>query len=289
VGEYQTIEVTPVTGVIGAQIEGVDLREPLTEQQRDDIHTALMRHYVVFFRDQDLTDDQQLAFADNFGEPARESLDPDEKRVRRTFTLEDTPDSPPKADRWHTDVAFVDTPPDIAFLNMRATPVAGGDTMWVSLYAAYEHLSPTMREAIEGLEVEMGLGATRDAILELYGPEYLAKVEASFVAPVHPLVRIHPVTGRPALFLAGPFSRQIVGMHPDESEVLLTFLKSRLDDPNIQIRWKWKQYDLAMWDERCTNHRALSDHYPAFRQIRRCMVGGGVPVGPKAATAAAPA
>ena len=98
----------------------------------------------------------------------------------------------------------------------------------------------------------------------------------------HPLVRIHPVTGRPAVFLGGAFMRGIAGMHVEESDALLGFLQSRLHDPNLQVRWRWRQHDVAMWDERCTNHRGLSDHFPQHRLVRRVVVGEGVPVGPRA-------
>ena len=94
---------------------------------------------------------------------------------------------------------------------------------------------------------------------------------------------MHPETGRPALYLCGAFMRGIVGMHPDESKALLDFLQSRLNDPNVQVRWRWRQHDLAIWDERCTNHRAMSDHYPNYRMVRRCLAGEGAPQGVGAA------
>ncbi|HZP29293.1 MAG TPA: TauD/TfdA family dioxygenase, partial [Acidimicrobiia bacterium] len=197
--DYRTIEVTPVTPAIGAQVDGLDLREPLSAEQRDEVQDALMRHLVLFFREQDLTEDQQLAFASNFGPPVSASInkarDPD---ALLFVTLEDSADSPPQSDRWHTDVAFVAEPPDIAVLNMRDTPPVGGDTMWLSLYAAYEALSPTMQEMIADLRLELDLGTTKDAILHMYGPEYLEEVLRQFENVRHPLVRVHPVTGRRA-------------------------------------------------------------------------------------------
>jgi len=116
----------------------------------------------------------------------------------------------------------------------------------------------------------------------MYGPDYLAEVLKQFENVQHPLVRVHPVTGRPALYMCGSYMRGIVGMHPDESAALLSLLQSRLHDPNIQCRWRWQQHDVAMWDERCTNHRGLSDHYPSHRLIRRCLVGEGAPAGLRA-------
>lgn len=274
------MEFEPVTGRMGTVVHGLDLREPLTDEQASALRTALAEHLVLFLRDQDLTEDQQLAFASTFGPPVaanaiRAPGEPDMMFV----TLEDTPDSPPKADRWHTDVPFVAEPPDVAVLYMLDAPTAGGDTMWVDLHAAYESLSEPMRQALVHLELDLGLGASAATIAELYGQDYYDQVMQRFAEVRHPLVRVHPVTGRPALYLCGSFMNGIAGMHPDESELLLRFLQSKLDDPNAQCRWHWRTGDLAVWDERCTNHRALSDHHPAHRLVRRCLAGQGVPVG----------
>jgi taurine dioxygenase len=275
-----TIEVLPLTAAIGAEIRGVDARAPLSDALRDAVHAALMDHLVLFFRDQDVTEEQQLAFAANFGPPVSASITRDRDAEPRLFvTLEDTADSPPKADRWHTDVPFVPQPPDIAVLSMRESPAVGGDTLWASLYAVYDSLSPVFQAALADLELDLDLGEVRSTIAELYGEEYLRELEAEFEMPRHPLVRVHPVTGRAALYLCGDNMAGIVGMQRAESDALLGFLLSRLENPNVFCRWHWETHDLAMWDERCTNHRAVSDHYPSYRKIRRCLVGAGDPVG----------
>ena len=273
------MDVLPLTAAIGAEITGVDLHRPLSDRERTAVHDALMRHLVVFFRGQDLSEDEQLAFAANFGPPVSASVDRSPSADPLMFvSLEDTAESPPKADRWHTDVPFVATPPDIAVLNMRDTPDVGGDTLWASLYAVYEGLSTPMQDLLAGLELDLDLGASRATILELYGEDYFRRVVEPFTGARHPLVRIHPVTGRPALYLCGSFMRGIAGMTDAESRSVLGFLQSRLDDPNLQCRWRWAQYDVAVWDERCTNHRAVSDHYPNHRLSRRCLAGEGVPI-----------
>jgi taurine dioxygenase len=289
---YRTIEVEPLTGVIGAQVHGVELREPITDEQRDEIRAAMLRHLVLFFREQDIDEDQQLAFASRFGPPVPATVLKDREGQPLFTNLEDTPESPPKADRWHTDVPFVPQPPDIAFLSMRITPPVGGDTLWSSLYAAYDALSPVLQELLVGLDLDLDLGASAETIRELYGQQYYDEVVVPFTTVQHPLVRLHPETQRRALYLCGSFMRGIVGMHADESAALLQLLQSKLDDPNVQVRWKWKQHDLVMWDERCTNHRAMSDHWPAHphRLIRRCLAGEGTPLrsGPKLVTTGAP-
>jgi taurine dioxygenase len=277
---YTTIEVAPVTPTIGARVDGLDLREPLDGRQRDDLHDALTRHLVLFFRGQDLTDAQHIAFASTFGEPnvypttrARGLDEPLE-------WIEDGPDSPPKTDLWHTDAAFLAAPPDVAVLNMRETPPVGGDTMWCSLYAAHDALSPVMQEFIADLEQDLHPGSNFEATTTMmFSAEIYRRVADEFRGARHPIVRIHPVTGRPALYLCGAFVRGIAGLEPHESDALYGFLRTRLHDPNLQCRWRWQAYDVAVWDERCTNHRALSDHYPNRRVVRRCTVGAGVPVG----------
>ena len=278
--DYDTITVQPLTSAIGATVDGVDATKPLPPRQATEIRKALLDHLVIFLRGQDLTEAQQLSFAANFAPLNPGSIDPRPNPNPSYFVnLEDTPQSPPKADRWHTDVPFVAQPPDIAFLNMRVTPRVGGDTLWLSLYAAHDALSPVMRDLLTPLRLDIGLGASAATIKELYGDDYYNAVVVPFTSVHHPLVRVHPETGRRALFLCGSFMNRIVGLSNDESDTLLRFLQLRLDDPNIQVRWKWQPYDLAIWDERCTNHRAMSDHYPAHRLIRRCLAGAGTPTG----------
>ena len=275
-----TVEVRPLTAAIGAVVSGIDLRRPLSDLQREDLHAALHRHLVLFFHDQPLTDDEHIAFASNFGVPNVFPTTKARGLDQPLEWIEDSPDSPPKTDLWHTDVAFLTAPPDVAVLNMQLTPPAGGDTMWASLYAVHDGLSAPMQQLVADLELDLHPGPNFAATTRsLYGDDVYERVAAEFAGAVHPLVRIHPVTGRPALYLCGAYIRGIVGMHPDESEALLTLLRSRLDDPNVQCRWQWQPGDVAVWDERCTNHRALSDHYPALRRVRRCTVGAGVPAG----------
>jgi len=278
--DYHEIEVEPLTPTIGAEVRGVDLHRSLGEVAQAEIREALLRHLVLFVRDQDVSEAEQLAFASTFGPPVPASAISESGGDELLFvTLEDTADDPPRSDRWHTDVPFVEQPPDVAVLSMQLSPPVGGDTMWANLYAAYDALSPTMQEVVAGLDLDLDLGTSAEAIRSMYGEDYYAQVMARFRVARHPLVRVHPVTGRRALYLCGSFMRGIAGMHPAESDLLLGYLRSGLDDPNIGCRWRWKQGDVAVWDERCTNHRGLSDHYPGHRIVRRCLAGSGVPIG----------
>ena len=273
-----TMEVVPLTAAIGARLEIVDVRSA-DDTQIEAIKEAVYEHLVVFIRDQDLSEEDQLAFASRFGKvstfPVAALLGATAPTVGN---IEDTADSPPDADDWHTDVTWVAEPPSMAFLNARIIPTVGGDTMWTSLYAAYDLLSPPMQRMCEGLSAYHWFGERFAEAVGRRSSEIIDRLREAHPYPgvVHPLVRTHPVTGRKALFLSG-FMHSIVGMHPDESEVLLAHLQSLLQVPTLQCRWAWRPNDLAIWDERATNHRALSDHYPAHRLMRRCTIDGERP------------
>ena len=272
-----SITVTPISQRIGARIDGVDLTN-LDDAAFARIDEALIRFQVVFIRGQELTAESQAAFAGRWGPlsvfPLAKMMGVD----RTMSVIEDTAESKPAADGWHTDVTWIAEPPRIAVLYGDIIPPSGGDTMWSSLYAAYDQLSPEMATICEGLSVRHHRGAEFDRITEEnLGPQMVADLEANYPAVEHPLVRTHPVTGRKALFVAGGFMDQIVGMHRVESDLLLGYLRGLIDDPNNQVRWQWQHGDVAIWDEASTNHRALSDHYPQHRRMRRCTVDGDRP------------
>jgi len=270
-----TLTVTPVTGTIGAVVDGVDLTAPLDAATLHEVRDALHEHSVIFFRGQDLTEDEQIAFASNFGTVGPYALTKMLGGDSLTSIIEDTADSPPDADGWHTDVSWVAEPPAYAFLNARLVPPTGGDTMWSSLFAAYDALSPVMQHLCDQLTVRHHAGQDfHERIERTIGREIADRVAREFPPVEHPLVRTHPVTGRRALFVSGRFMDQIVGMHRDESDALLDYLNRHIENPNFCVRWRWHEHDVAVWDEASTNHRALSDHFPQHRIMRRCTVDG---------------
>ena len=273
------ITVERTGGALGAVVEGVDLREPLDDVTFTEIADALWEHQVLFFRDQPLTDEQQRAFATRFGPldvfPVAKlmGLDTD------MSVIEDTAESPPDADGWHTDISWTETPPRIAVLNALVIPPHGGDTLWASLFAAFDALSPPLQELCCRLHVRHHSGPEfAAAITRAAGPEIAAQVAEAYPPVEHPLVRAHPVTGRPALWLSGLFMDQVVELTRPESDALLAYLTTLVEDPNAQVRWRWRAGDLAVWDEASTNHRALSDHFPQHRAMRRCTVVGEKPL-----------
>lgn len=273
------IEVIPLTTRIGAEIRGLDVSS-MTNEQFDVVHQALMDHMVIFIRDQVLSDEEHIAFAERFG-PA--NIYPP-NRARGVHVplewIEDTADSPPKADLWHTDVAFLPEPPDVAVLSMQDTPATGGDTLWASLYAAHDALSPVMQHLLEPLFFDVHPGDDmRRKITMQFGEGVFDKVEAEFQGWQQPIVRVHPVTGRRALYLCGAYIKGIVGMSDEESAPIIALLRHTVEDPNTQVRWHWRTNDLVVWDERCTNHRATGDHFPQHRLVRRCTIGASPAIG----------
>jgi taurine dioxygenase len=273
------LRIARLTAAIGAQVDGVDLRRPLDAFAFASIEAALVEHQVLFFRGQDLDEGQQRAFAERFGALGVYPVARLAGREEEMTYIEDSAQSPPAADEWHTDISWVERPPRIAVLNARVIPEFGGDTMWASLFAAYQALSPQMRAFCETLQVRHHPGPDfTDKIRRSpnFGPAFADRLAEAFPPAVHPLVRTHPVSGRQALFVSG-FMDEVEGLSRRESDLLLGYLKSLLDDPNLQVRWRWRPHDLVIWDEASTNHRALSDHFPQHRKMRRCTVDGDRP------------
>jgi taurine dioxygenase len=274
----RVLSVAPVTGAIGAVVDGVDLHDPLDDETAQALRDAINEHSVLFFHGQDLSEDEQLAFASTFGPVGQYPLAKMLGGTAMSSIIEDTADSPPDADGWHTDVTWVSEPPAYAVLNAKVIPDHGGDTMWASLFAAYDALSPVMQDLCCQLTVRHHSGDDfHERVSRNMGEEMAERIMAAFPPVEHPLVRTHPLSGRRALFLSGRFMDQIVGMHREESDALLAYLQTVVENPNFCVRWHWTEGDVAVWDEASTNHRALSDHYPAHRVMRRCTVDGTRP------------
>lgn len=278
----QRIKLRRVSGSLGAEVIGADLRS-LDDGTFDEIHQALLEHEVIFFRDSGLDDDTQMALAHRFGPPSVFPLLKVMGATGPTFqVIEDGPESPNAADDWHTDVTWTPDPPKVALLRAGIVPEAGGDTMWGSMTAAYEALSPTMQEVLAGLEVvhdnESFIAAAAPKMGET--PEtkkILDELRETYPPVTHPLIRTHPETGRRAILWGGDFMKYIVGLTRDESDMILDFLRRHIDQSRFHCRWSWSSGDLAIWDERSTVHQAVNDHFPQRRSVHRCVVDGDRP------------
>jgi taurine dioxygenase len=268
------IEVKPLTGHIGAELHGIDLRQPLDDGALERIHAALLEHLVIFFRDQSITPDQHVAFGERFGElhihPAAPCVNgrPELMKIHADAT------SPfAEGTRWHSDVSSEEEPPMASILHLTTVPEVGGDTLFSSMYAAYNALSDTMKQLLDPLEALHTSDVHRGRYEQVGGG--LRRDE--FPEAVHPVIRTHPETGRKLIYVNEPFTRQIVGMTQAESDALLRFLYTHCADPQFQCRFRWERNSIAMWDNRCTQHLATWDYFPATRSGIRVTVKGDRP------------
>jgi len=277
----EQITVRRVTPTIGAEITGIDLTDTSPENITQ-INDLLLEHGVLFFHDSMLETEQHLDLARSFGElsiyPLEKIMLKPEDEPQYLTDIIDHEDDPIKQGNWHTDVTWIDEPPKLGFLQAVDVPASGGDTLWADLYKAYDALSPVMQNFLEGITVNHRMS---ENLLHRIGraacQEFVQKLLETFPTVQHPMVRTHPETGRKALFIGGEFMLSIEGMHDDESQWLIKWLKHHITNPNFHVRWSWTNGDFVIWDERCTNHKALNDHQPSYRHIRRCTVDGDKP------------
>jgi alpha-ketoglutarate-dependent taurine dioxygenase len=275
-----TLDVRPVTPVIGAEIHGLNLSLPLEPGTVAAIRAALGRHLVLFFPGQDLSPEQHAHFGRQFGElteahPILPALDPDHPQVLPIDSRHN------KSAFWHTDVTFMSTPPMGSILYAVEMPESGGDTLWVSLQAAYEGLAAPLQELCDGLTAIH------------WDPFFAADIEAAGgcqwdgkrierLRPVlHPVVRVHPETGRKGLFVNENFTSSILGFSRIQSELFLQMLYRHCTEvPEFALRHRWEAGDVAFWDNRATLHYATDDYADVLRIVHRVTLRGDRPYGP---------
>jgi taurine dioxygenase len=288
------IVVEPVTPVIGAEISGVDLSQPLDAETFAEIREAIRRWRVIFFRDQDITNDQLKAFGRNFGpltpaHPIAEGLDDhpeiweravDEYRVRRSENdnLKPGRRAPRDYKGWHIDITFVANPNAYSLLYGVQIPEYGGDTLFSSLVATYEGLSPKIKALVDDLQA-VHQTSSYDSGSERT-PRKDGRAAGPFVS-LHPLVRIHPETGEKLLFLNLGTTTHIVGLKERESQALLDLLEFELTRPEYQVRLRWRPKTLVVWDNQAVSHAGPIDyaHFDLPRVVRRITVAGELPLG----------
>ena len=270
---YQTIEVTKLTPQIGAEIGGVDLSRPLGNQQFQEVHDALTENLVIFFRDQRLTHDELKNFGRLFGNLAIHPASPHSPEGHpEILTIHaDEKSKHVAGEEWHSDVSCDDTPPMGSILYLTEIPPVGGDTLFASMYAAYDKLSPPIQRLVEGLTaIHDGEPVYRGRFGYDGGGKGFPKAE-------HPIVRTHPVTGRKALFVNRNFTTGIKGLSRLESDALLEMLYRHCETPEFQCRFRWQPGSVAFWDNRCAQHHAMWDYFPQRRHGYRVTVKGDRP------------
>ncbi|SDA66176.1 taurine dioxygenase [Pseudomonas sp. NFACC15-1] len=272
--------ITPLSTALGAQIEGIDIRQPLSQADRDTLEQALLEHQVLFFRDQPIEPPQQARFAAYFGDLHIHPIYPNVPEQPEVLVLDTAVTDVRDNAVWHTDVTFLPTPALGAVLSAKLLPAVGGDTLWASGIAAYEALSTPLKRLLEGLTATHDF--TRSFPLERFGntAEDLARwEEARRKNPPlsHPVIRTHPVSGRRSLFVNEGFTTRINELSESESEAILKLLFAHATRPEFTLRWRWQVNDVAFWDNRVTQHFAVDDYRPARRVMHRATVLGDVP------------
>lgn len=268
----------PLTPAIGAVVDGIDLTRPLADRELVDLRAAVHRHRVVFVRGQHLTLEAHRRLGEQLGPLGVSPLHRLLGTARTVSTIEDDADRPPAWFDWHTDLSWTAAPPSLGILSAVEIPAVGGDTIWASLPAVLAALPSDTRELCCRLRAEHAADETLLRSVERHhGPEVVIRLRRANPPVTHPLVRTHPATGEALLFLSPLYLRRLVGIDPRHADGLRRELDRLLDDPHVQVRWRWAAGDVAIWDEAATCHRALTDHFPHRRTMRRCVVAGERP------------
>jgi taurine dioxygenase len=275
-----TLSIEPISPALGAIVSGVRLADPLEDAAQRQIEQALLDHHVLFFRDQRLTPTQQANFAARFGDLHIHPIYPSSPEQREVIVLDTAVTDVRDNAIWHTDVTFLETPALGAVLAAKQLPPFGGDTLWASGIAAFEALSKPLQQLLDGLT------ATHD-ISKSFPQERFGATDADLARleearkknppRSHPVIRTHPVTGRKALFVSDGFTTRINELEPAESRAILDLLFAHFARPEFTVRWRWKENDVAFWDNRVTQHYAVDDYRPQRRVMHRATILGDKP------------
>jgi taurine dioxygenase len=270
-----TISITPLTPAIGAEITGIDLSRPISESTFRDLHDALLAHQVIFFRDQDISVVAQKRLGAMFGKLVAHPNDPGLEGHPEVMIIHADESSKRVAgESWHSDVSCDAEPPLGSILRIHTLPDTGGDTLFASMYAAFEALSEPMRAFLGTLK------AVHD------GAPYYRSVNArigredggrSYPKAEHPVIRTHPGSGRKAIFVNEMFTTKVIGLSKAEGDAILHFLFDHVRRPEFQCRFRWAKNSIAFWDNRCVQHMAIWDYWPQARSGYRVTIQGDRP------------
>ena len=272
------MDIRPIAGALGAEILGPDLRQPLDADTVARVRRALLDHLVIFFRDQDLTPDQFLRFAGYFGEPIEYPFVnplPGYPKIIPVIKLEH--ERVNFGGIWHSDTTYLAEPPMGSLLLAREVPPRGGDTMFASMYRAYETLSDGMRRLLAGLTAvnsssKADTTRTREDRMRSDG-----KTDVQEFVAEHPVVRRHPETGRPSLYVNVAHTVRFAGMTEAESAPLLAFLFEHQSRPEFTCRFAWRPGSIAFWDNRAAQHNPINDYHGHRRVMHRITLAGDRP------------
>jgi len=267
----------PLTACIGAEISGIDLREDLPDRTIRALESALHEHLVLFFRKQAITLEQQIAFTRRFGELLVHPFGPAHPEHPEIIVLDQRAPKGEGADEWHADTTYIPEPPLGSVLRAVELPPVGGDTCFASMIAAYEALSPPIKQLVDGLHAYHDITGNLVRAAQA-GKSSLSLQEALVQWPpvLHPVVRTHPRSGRKALYVYSVAVKRIEGLSEPESDALLRFLCEHINSPRFQVRFHWEPDSIAFWDNRSVQHLAIPD-YQERRIMYRATLKGDVP------------
>jgi taurine dioxygenase len=268
------ITITLLTPCIGAEISGVDLAAPDIADAIPAIRAALLAHKVIFFRDQHITAAQHIAFARHFGDLEIHPATPKDQAEREILRITHGPDSRGRENAWHSDVTWREAPSLGSILRAIEVPAVGGDTLFADMHAAFTRLSPALQK------IATQLTAVHDIARVFAGRlgQSIDELHAKYPPQRHPVVRTHPETGQPCLFVNTAFTSHVEGLAADESDRLLAHLYTQAANPEIQCRFRWQAGSIAFWDNRASQHFACSDYFPARRVMERVTIAGCTPL-----------
>jgi len=267
------LTIKPMTPAIGAEILDIDLGASDIETRVPEIRAALLKHGVIFFRDQDLTQDQHIAFARHFGELEIHPATPKDQPNPEVLRIAHGPKSRGQENNWHSDVTWREKPSLGSILLAREVPECGGDTCFANMHLAYERLSEQMQRMCERLTAVHDISRVFARRLKK-SPEEL---HDKYPPMRHPVIRTHPETGERVVYVNNGFTSHIEGLSKEESEWLLDHLYKTAWDVEIQCRFRWEPGSIAFWDNRVCQHLAVSDYFPARRVMERVTIAGDKP------------
>lgn len=273
VNDYNRIKVLPLTGSIGAEVLGIDLRD-FDDEIIAEVHDAWMAHKVLFFREQELTKAQHIDYGKAFGQLEVHPFSPQDSDYPEILVLQSTPEKFQAAEQWHSDVTFRECPPTGSILAGRHLPPWGGDTCWANMEMAYEQLSDKIKSEIEG---QFAIHSYMKAFGSSISDDKKDEAYEKYPDQKHPVVRTHPVTGAKGIFINKVFTLTIDGMTAAESRPLRHQLYEQVNVPEFQCRFRWAPGSIAQWDNRITQHYAVPDHGGYHRRMERVTLVGGKP------------
>jgi len=273
------IRIKPYTGALGAEILGIDLSKTLSKKHFNLIKNTLNEYHVIFFRKQDISPVQLVTFGKNFGKLEIHPLIPTLKDFPEIIELKSADDGPGPYSRnsriWHSDMTYTKIPPMGAILKAITIPESGGNTMFLNACLAYEQLSKKMKNFLSKLQAvhSIVMTSTKEEILSEQGLSRFAKMQKALPPVVHPVIKIHPETGKKCIYVNEAFTSHITGLNHNESDSLLDFLYKHLHNPDFQCRFIWEKNSIAFWDNQVTQHFAVGD-YNTKRIMHRLTIEG---------------